>query len=282
LAKKFTRREVLERLKRTIAEKKPIIGAGAGAGLIAKCCELAGIDLVILYATGRSRLMGIGTALIGDPNTVVLELAQEILFVVKDTPVIAGIQPTDPTREMDKLLQQYKDLGFSGVINFPSTACLHPYDPLTREILERFGQGITKELKVMKMACDMDLYTMSYVWNPEDSARFAEVCDTVVCHAGWTTGGLAGKYSPKTLEQSAKEVQAMYAAAKEANPDIIVLAHGGPFAEPEDTRYLYEHTDVVGFLGASSIERIPIERAVTNVVKEFKSIPIKRSEGHKT
>jgi len=278
LARRFTRQEVLRRLRQTVTEEKPIIGAGAGAGIIAKFCERGGIDLVILYATGRSRLMGIGTHIIGDPNTVVLELAHEILFVVKDTPVIAGIQPTDPTREMDKLLQQYKDLGFSGIINFPSTACMHPYDLITRNILDRFGQGITKELEVMKMACDMDLHTMSYVWNPEDSARLAKVCDTVVCHAGWTTGGMDGKFSPRTLEDAAKDVQAMCIAAKEANPDIIVLAHGGPFAEPEDTRFLYEHTDVVGFLGASSIERIPIERAVTNVVKEFKSIPMKRSK----
>lgn len=279
IGNRISREEIRKRWTNSLKEGKPIIGSAAGYGIIASCSELAGIDFTVIYATGRSRAMGIGTASIGDPNQVVLDIAHEILFVVKDTPVMAGIKATDPIRKIDKLLQAYADLGFSGVFGFPTVGSLPEWQ---RETLERAGQGIGREVEVAKMARDdFKLWTIWYVWNLEDVARFAKICDALAVHVGWTTGGLTGKYAHLGVEKACERIQEFYEEAKKANPDVFVLAHGGPFGEPESTKAIYELTDAEGFVGASTVERIPVEKAVMNAVKTLKSMPMPRKKKKK-
>lgn len=279
MAKRFTRQEVIGGLKKTIDEGRPILAAGAGAGIIAKCIEIGGCDLIILYSTGKSRMMGLPTALIGDPNTVTLEMAYEILFVVKNTPVIAGIHCGDLTRDMDELLKKYKNLGFSGVFNFPSIGSSAKW---IRDFSEAKGVGITREIDTMRMAQEMDMFTMSYAYRPEDARRLAPVVDALCAHCGWTTGGLTAKYRElgllKSYEETAAFVQAVIKAAKDTNPDVICLAHGGIYATPEDVKHLYKYTDAVGYVAGSSVERIPVENALINITKKFRSLPVKRDK----
>lgn len=266
MAKRFTRQQVLGRLRKTIDEGKPIIGAGAGAGIVAKCIELGGIDLVIVYCTGKSRMMGLPTWILGDPNTLTLELAPEILYVVKETPVIAGIDCNDPARNKEELLKKFMDMRFSGVINYPSVAMYG------LECIYNYNACMKNEVETLRLARDkMDIFTMSYAYRLLEAKRFAEVVDVIIPHAGWTGGGLVGAPEVTTLPKAAKLVQKMAVAAKEVNPEVIVLCHGGPIIGPEDTAYIYEHTDVVGFIGGSSIERIPLENALINIIKAFKS-----------
>lgn len=275
MGQRFTRREILGRLRKTIEEGKPIIAAGCSAGIIAKCAELGGADLIMVYSSGKARIRGLQTTLVKDSNAVTLEMYEEIQNVVKDTPIIAGIEATEPPagRDLAELVKRFTDIGYSGIINFPTHGFVS--DQTWRKNKEAEGLGFSREIEMIRIARDMDIFTMAYAFYPEDARAMAEAgVDCMVPHVGGTAGGLVG-FGASPLEDAAANVQKMIEVTKEVNPDIICLGHGGPFAAPEDTRYLYEHTDAAGFVGASSIERIPVERAVKGIVEEFKSIPLK-------
>ena len=276
MGQRFTRGEILGRLKKTIEERKPIIAAGSSAGIIAKCAELGGADLIMVYSSGKARLRGLQTTLVNDSNAVTLEMYEEIQNVVQDTPIIAGIEATEPPagRDLAELVRRFTDIGYSGIINFPTYGFFA--DETWRKKREAEGIGFSREIEMIRIARTMDILTMAYVFYPEDARAMAEAgVDLMVPHAGGTAGGLVG-FETSLLEDAAANVQKMIEVTLEVNPDIICLAHGGPFATPAHTRYLYEYTDAVGFVGASSIERIPVEKAVTEVVEEFKNIQLKR------
>lgn len=271
----FTRKEIKDRLKGKIEKKEPVIGAGSSCGLVAMCAEKGGAELIIVYSTGISRLRGLPTSHnLGHSNKMTLEMADEILNVVKDSPVICGIEACDASSwDLHLLINRFMDAGFSGIINFP-TIGLHEKGTMWRTMKESVGLGFAREVEMIKLAADMDIFTMAYVFTPQEAQEMAEAgLDCLVPHAGGTSGGMQG-FATVGFEEGAKVVQDMIDSAKKINPGIICLAHGGPFAEPGDTGYLYKHTDAVGFVGASSIERIPIEKAVTGIIKEFKTFKI--------
>jgi len=270
MGKRFTRQEVLERLHQAIVKGQAILGAGCSNGLIAKCAELGGADLIIVYSTGRSRMMGLPTSRIGDSNAITLEMCDEIWNVVENTPLIAGVEGTDPTRrDLERLLAAFRERGYSGVINFPS---ITGYGDYYRERRGKVGYGFEREVQMIGTARAMDMFTMAYVYSIDDALQMIDAgVDCIAPHVGPTAGGLAGVQYDDSLEHALQQVKEMVQAAQKARPDVICLAHGGPFAEPEDTRLLYDIPGVAGFVGASSIERIPIERAVTDVVRRFKA-----------
>lgn len=271
----FPRALILERLRRTIANGKPIIGAGCSAGLVAKCAEIGGADLIVVYSTGRSRLMGLPTTRIGHSNPITLGMCDEIQNVVRDTPIIGGVEATDPTTmDLRRVLRRFVDAGYSGIINFPTILMFDRY----REMREQVGLGFSREIELCRIAREEDVFTLAYVFTPEEAVAMAEAgADCLVPHVGGTTGGLTGFQYLAPLDDALTQVQTMIEAARKTRHDLIFLAHGGPFAEPQDTIRLYEKTDAHGFVGASSIERIPIERAVIGVVKELKSVPLRRT-----
>ena len=276
MGQRFTREEILGRLNKTIEERKPIIAAGSSAGIIAKCAELGGADLIMVYSSGKARIRGLQTTLVKDSNAVTLEMYEEIQNVVQDTPIIAGIEATEPPagRDLSELVRSFTGIGYAGIINFPTYGFIA--DETWRKNREDEGLGFSREIEMIRTARNIDIFTMAYVFYPEDARAMAEAgVDCMVPHAGGTSGGLVG-YEVAPLEEAVANVQKMIDATKEVNPEIICLAHGGPFATPEDTLYLYEYTDAVGFVGASSIERIPVEKAVTEVVEKFKNIQLKR------
>lgn len=275
MAKRYSREQVLSRLHETINKKEPILAVGAGSGLVAKCADLAGSDLLIVYCTGRARHMGIGTAIIGDPNTITLGMSHEISHVVKETPLIAGIQATDPTRDMKDLLAQFASFNYSGVINYPSVT---HYGEHYAEVREASGRGYSKEKEVLLLARSMGFVTVTYAYRAKDAEIFAEAVDIIIPHIGWTAGGLSGsKYAEKIpLEVAAKGVEEMAQIARKVNPQIIVLCHGGPISGPKETAFIYKHSSAQGFVGGSSTERIPIEKAIMGIVHEFKSVTINK------
>jgi predicted TIM-barrel enzyme len=271
----WQRRDILARLHQTVSRNEPVIAAGASAGIVAKCAELAGADLLVVYSTGRSRLMGLPTTPIGDSNTETLAMFEEIANVTRQTPIIGGIEAVDPRYlVLQRLLSRFRAAGFDGLINFPTIANL----PDRRLIRDDVGLGFSREVELVELASAQDYFTMVYAYTPDDARAFASAgADVVVAHAGWTVGGLSGATSSaRTIREAADLVTKVLDAALTANPAVIPLAHGGPFSGPEETRQLYELTPAVGFVGASSIERIPIENAITSVVKEFKTIPVRR------
>jgi len=275
VAKKFSREEILNRLKKTVREEKPIIAAGCSAGIIAKCAELGGADLIVVYSTGLSRLKGLQTTLIPNSNAITLQMFEEIQDVVKDTPIIAGIEATEPPpgRDLAALVKKFINIGYSGIENFPTIGFFTPRSEFRME-KEAQGLGFSREVEMIRIAHKMDIFTMAYAFYPSDAIAMAKAgVDCLVPHVGGTAGGVAG-YDAIPHKDAAARIQRMIEAAKGVNPNIICLGHGGPFATPEDTQYLYEHTDAVGFEGASAIERIPIEKAIKLVVLEFKSVPI--------
>jgi predicted TIM-barrel enzyme len=271
------RKEALSRLRAQAGAGKPVIGAGAGTGLSAKCAEAGGVDLLIIYNSGRYRMAGRGSLAgllpYGDANAIVTDMAREVLPVVKNTPVLAGVCGTDPFRIMGNFLDQLKAMGFTGVQNFPTVGL---YDGTFRVNLEETGMGFGLEIDMVRLARERELLTAPYVFEPEQAAEMARAgADVLVPHVGLTTKGSIGAGTAMTLEEAAAAVQGMHDAAKRVNPDILVLCHGGPIAEPEDARYVLEHTSgVVGFFGASSIERLPTERAITDQTRAFKSLPV--------
>lgn len=273
----LSRSEALERLRAQVAAGRPIIGAGAGTGISAKFAEAGGVDIIIIYNSGRYRMAGRGSLAgllpYGDANAIVVEMASEVLPVVKDTPVLAGVCGTDPFRLMPVFLKQLKEMGFSGVQNFPTVGLI---DGVFRQNLEETGMGYGLEVAMIGMARELDLLTCPYVFTPEDAVAMARAgADVLVPHMGLTTKGSIGAATALTLEESARRVQAMHDAAKAVNPDILVLCHGGPIAMPEDAQFIFEHTEgVVGFFGASSLERLPTEVAITGQAKAFKGLRI--------
>jgi predicted TIM-barrel enzyme len=223
--------------------------------------------------------MGLPTSLLGDSNTITLGMYKEIVNVVEDTPIIAGVESYDPTTlDVKMLVKQFIDVGFSGIINFPTMGMYGTRESTRRIGRESVGLGWSREVSMMQAASEMDVFTMAYVYDSEDALDMAKIpVDVIIPHAGGTAGGLVG-FKAKSHSIGAQIVQQIINTTKSENPNIICLAHGGSFSGPEDTKYLYEHTDAVGFVGASSIERIPIEKAVKETVQEFKSIPLQKKK----
>ncbi|MCY3790727.1 MAG: phosphoenolpyruvate hydrolase family protein [Gemmatimonadetes bacterium] len=271
----FTREEVLARLRQNIADGIPIIGAGAGTGISAKFEEAGGVDLIVIYNSGRFRMAGrgslAGTMPYGDANAIVMDMAGEVLTVVEDTPVLAGVCGTDPFRQMDVFLREVEAIGFSGVQNFPTVGLI---DGLYRQNLEETGMGYGEEVEMIRTAHEMGLLTTPYAFNPEEGEQMAAAgADIVVAHAGLTTKGAIGATTALTLEESVGFVQAICDAARGVSEEVIVLCHGGPISEPEDAEYVLQNTrGVDGFYGASSMERLPVEVAITEHVKKYKAI----------
>jgi len=267
--------ETLRRLRRQIEVGKPIIGAGAGTGISAKCAEAGGADIIIIYNSGRYRMAGRGSLAgllpYGDANAIVMEMAREVLPVVKKTPVLAGVCGTDPFRLMDVFLREVIQAGFCGVQNFPTVGL---FDGTFRQNLEETGMGFSLEVEMIRKANEMGLLTCPYVFTDEEAKAMAKAgADVLVPHMGLTTKGAIGAKTARTLNECVELVQKMCDAAREIKPDIICLCHGGPISEPEDAAYILQRTKgVVGFFGASSIERLPTEKAITRQVKEFKAI----------
>jgi predicted TIM-barrel enzyme len=273
----FSRDECLRRLRAQVAAGKPIIGGGAGTGISAKCAEAGGIDLIIIYNSGRFRMAGRGSLSgmmpYGDANQIVLDMAREVLPVARHTPVLAGVCGTDPFRIMELFLREVQGAGFSGVQNFPTVGLI---DGTFRQGLEETGMGYDLEVDMIRTAHDLGLLTCPYVFTEDDAQAMAKAgADVLIPHMGLTTKGTIGARSALTLEQAAHRVQALADAAKKVRPDILVLCHGGPISEPEDAEYVMRHTKgIAGFFGASSIERLPTEIAITGCVKRFKEIQI--------
>lgn len=271
----FQRTELLARYRAMIARGEPIIGGGAGTGLSAKCEEAGGIDLIVIYNSGRYRMAGRGSLAglmpYGDANAVVMEMAGEVLPVVKRTPVLAGVCASDPFRLMDRFLDQVKATGFSGVQNFPTVGLI---DGTFRANLEETGMSYSLEVDMVRMARARDMLTTPYVFSADDAGAMAEAgADIIVCHLGLTTGGSIGAETALKLEQCPALVDAWAAAALEVNPEAIILVHGGPVAMPDDASFVLANTrHCHGFFGASSMERLPTEVALTEQTRKFKAI----------
>ncbi|WP_226022996.1 phosphoenolpyruvate hydrolase family protein [Halomicrobium salinisoli] len=274
---KFTRSESLERLESVIDSGEPIIGAGAGTGISAKFAERGGVDLLIIYNSGRYRMNGRGSLAgilpYGDANEIVVEMGHEVIPVVEDTPVLAGVNGTDPFREMEVFIEDLRRRGFSGVQNFPTVGLIDE-DSTFRQNLEETGMGYDKEVEMIREASDQGMLTCPYVFNEDQARAMAEAgADVVVSHMGLTTSGDIGAETALDLDEAAERVQAHHDAAKEVNEDVLVICHGGPIAWPDDAEYVLNNTEgIVGFFGASSIERLPTEEAIQNQAREFKEI----------
>lgn len=267
----LSREQILKRLQAEIDAGKPILAAGSSCGLVAKCAALGGADLLIVYSTGRSRLMGLPTSRVGDSNLNTLEMAREIRNVVTDTPVVGGVEAWDPTRiDLDQVLDDFEAVGFSGIINYPTISTM---GETWRERRGKVGLGWNREVELISRARARNLFSMAYVATVQDALDAADAgADCIVPHVGATGGGLVGHETTSSVETEIAQIKEMTAAVKDAGHSPIFLCHGGKIAEPEDTRPVYQQTDCVGFVGASSIERIPIERAVKTVAEQFKAI----------
>lgn len=272
---KYTREESREKLQESVNAGRAIIGAGAGTGISAKFAERGGVDLIIIYNSGRYRMGGRGSLAgllpYGDANEIVVEMSREVLPIVQETPVLAGVCGTDPFRDMDVFLEELKRIGFSGVQNFPTVGLI---DGTYRQNLEETGMGYDEEIEMVRLASEKGLLTCPYVFDEEQArAMTAAGADVIVAHMGLTTSGSIGAETALTLETAAERVQAVRDAAVDVDDDVFVICHGGPIAEPEDARYVVENTEGVdGFFGASSIERLPTERAIEAQARQFKEI----------
>ena len=279
----MTGQEALARLRKTLADGGVIMGAGAGTGLSAKCAEAGGADLIIIYNSGRYRMAGRGSLAgmmpYGDANAIVMDMAGEVLPVVRETPVLAGVCGTDPFRLMPVFLEDVRRVGFSGVQNFPTVGLC---DGLFRQNLEETGMGYGLEVEMIRTAHDAGLLTTPYVFDAGQAGAMAEAgADVVVAHMGLTTKGAIGAATALTLEEAAARVQAIRDAAVAVNPDIITLCHGGPIAEPDDAQFILTRTSgVAGFFGASSMERLPTEVAITENMQRFKQISRAAAPAH--
>ncbi|KAL8722637.1 MAG: hypothetical protein Q9225_000943 [Loekoesia sp. 1 TL-2023] len=270
-----SRRDVLERLRKSMDDGKILVGAGAGIGLSAKCLEQGGADLILIYNSGRFRMAGRGSLAgmmpYSDANAVVVDMAKEVLPVVESTPVLAGVCGTDPFRSVDLFLEQLKHLGFCGVQNFPTVGLI---DGKFRQNLEETGMGYDLEVDMIKTAHQLDMVTTPYVFNVDEAERMTRAgADIVVAHMGLTTSGSIGASTTSPLDDCVKNIQDIRDAVHNINPEVIVLCHGGPIAEPKDARYILERTrGVHGFFGASSMERLPVEKAIVGITREFKGL----------
>ena len=269
------RKKILEKFRKMVAEGRPIVGGGAGTGLSAKAEEAGGIDLIIIYNSGRYRMAGRGSAAgllaYGNANEIVREMAVEVLPVVTSTPVLAGVNGTDPFVLMPRFLAELKDMGFSGVQNFPTIGL---FDGNMRQSFEETGMGYGLEVDMIAAAHKLDLLTTPYVFNADEAKAMTKAgADLVVAHMGVTTGGSIGATSAKSLDDCVAEVDAIARAARAMRKDVIVLCHGGPISMPDDARYLLDRVDGLhGFYGASSMERLPAEMAIAAQVRDFKSL----------
>lgn len=276
---RFTRDQIVDRLRAQMAQQNPIVGAGAGTGLSAKFIERGGADLLIVYNSGRFRMSGhssmCGLLPLGDANAIVLEMGErEVLPVVHDIPVIAGVNGTDPTRDMRRFLRTVAATGFSGVNNFPTVGL---FDGRIRRELEASGMGFQREVDMIETAHDHGLFTIVYVFTPEEAAAMTAVgADVVIAHMGLTVGGSVGMDTTAafTLDDSCVRVEAIANAAVSVRDDVIVVCHGGPIAEPIDAEYVMKRTSAVGFVGASSMERLPVEQALIDVTQAFKATAV--------
>jgi predicted TIM-barrel enzyme len=271
------RDEALRRLRARIDAGQPIIGAGAGTGISAKFVERGGVDLIIIYNSGRFRMAGRGSLSgllpYGDANQIVVEMAREVLPVVKDTPVLAGVCGTDPFRLMPVFLDELQAMGFDGVQNFPTVGLI---DGVFRENLEETGMGYGLEVEMVRTARGKNFLTCPYVFDPESARAMADAgADVLVPHVGLTTKGSIGAATALTIEEATRRVQIMADAAREVRPDVIVLCHGGPIAEPSDAQYVFDHTTgIQGFFGASSVERLSTEPAIEGQARRFRELRV--------
>jgi predicted TIM-barrel enzyme len=272
---RFARSKLLERFRGMIARGEPIVGGGAGTGLSAKCEEAGGIDLIVIYNSGRYRMAGRGSLAgllaYGNANEIVVDMAREVLPVVRRTPVLAGVNGTDPFLLLDPFLKRLGELGFSGVQNFPTVGLI---DGVFRQNLEETGMGYAHEVAMIRRARELDLLTTPYVFSAAEAVAMAEAgADIIVCHMGLTTGGAIGAETALTLEDCVPRIDEWAAAALAVRPDVIVLCHGGPIATPEDAEFILARCRIChGFYGASSMERLPTEIALTEQTRRFKSI----------
>ena len=275
---KHDRAAIVRALRQKVTARQPIIGAGAGTGLSAKCEEVGGVDLIIIYNSGRYRMAGRGSLsgllAYGNANEIVKEMAREVITAVRHTPVIAGVNGTDPFMLRDHFLRELKALGFAGIQNFPTVGLI---DGTFRANLEETGMSYQLEVDCIAAAHDLDLLTTPYVFNPDESVKMAKAgADVIVAHMGLTTSGMVGAQTAKSLEQCVPEVEAIIDAAKSVRPDVFVLCHGGPIATPDDARFMLESCRALdGFYGASSMERLPTEKALTAEVKRFAALKLR-------
>jgi predicted TIM-barrel enzyme len=276
----YTRKEVVERLRATLKKGEPVIVAGAGTGISAKFIERGGADLIIIYNSGRFRMAGRGSTCglmaYGDANAIAMEIGEhEVLPVVEEIPVICGVHASDPRRRMWHWLLQVKEMGFSGVNNFP-THCI--VDGQFRQVLEETGMSVKHEFEMVRLARKMDLFTIVYVATPDEAKAMAEAgADAIIAHVGTTIGGSIGvKKAVVPMDETVKRCQAIIDGAKKVRKDIVFLSHGGPIATPDDAAYVNERTDCVGFVGASSLERLAVEDSLTQLTQRFKKIPVRK------
>lgn len=275
--RRFTRGEILERLAAVRSRREPIVLGGAGIGLVAKAADRAGIDVLMAYNTGPFRMDGHGSLAgylaYGDANAITLDLARRLLPVVADTPVVGGIGAADPYRDVARLVDRYLELGFSGITNVPTAGL---YDGVFRRHIDATGLGYPREVELIRLCRERDVFTVAYAFSPEEAAAMAEAgADVVGAHVGLTSGGLVGAVETLSLEEACDATQRMVEAAVAARADVLVVAHGGPLEDPDSVRVAFERTDVHGYLGASSIERLPVERAVADVVRALKRLPVR-------
>ncbi|MCE6991036.1 phosphoenolpyruvate hydrolase family protein [Dyadobacter sp. CY323] len=275
----YTKEEVRARLRATVDQKKAIIAAGAGTGISAKFIEKGGADLIIIYNSGRFRMAGHGSTAglmaYGDANAVAMEIGEfEVLPVVEEVPVICGVHGSDPRRRMWHHLLKVKEMGFSGVNNFPTHSIV---DGHFRQVLEETGMGFAKEVEMIRLASKMDLFSIVYVATPDEARQMAEAgADAIIAHVGTTVGGSIGVVNASvTMDHAVETTQKIMDAGKEVNPDIFFLAHGGPVNTPEDVRVILEKTNVHGFVGASSLERMGVEESLTNLTRDFKALTLR-------
>ena len=277
MVRQFTRKEINERLHSKIAEKKPIIIGGAGIGLVAKIADQTGIDLIMTYNTGPFRMDGHGSLsgylAYGDSNQMTLTLGEHLLKVIKDTPLIGGIGAADPYRDIDKLIEHMMDMGFSGITNVPTAGL---YDGIFRKQIDYTHLGYPEEVKLVENCNKRDIFTAVYAFNEEEAKAMAAAgADLLGAHVGLTLGGTIGAGSALELEEACERTQKMLEAARRENPNIIVVCHGGPFDYPENVQKCFDLTDVNGFIGASSVERLPVEKAIRECIQEFQNLKMK-------
>lgn len=274
----LSRKEIMEKFKQQVGSGEMLLGVGAGTGITAKSSEAGGADMFIIYNSGRYRMAGRGSLAgllaYGDANQIVMEMAGEVIPVVKNTPVLAGVNGTDPFRNMPYFLKQLQEMGFDGVQNFPTVGLI---DGTFRQNLEETGMGYDLEVEMIRQAHELDMLTTPYVFNADDARKMAEAgADILVAHMGLTTSGTIGAETSKTLDDCVKLIDEIAAAGREVNPDILVIAHGGPVAKPEDAKYVVENCEnIQGFFGASSIERLAAERSIKGQTESFKDIKLK-------
>jgi len=273
MGRKFTIEEINERVNATIESGRPVIGSSASSGLVAKASEAGGADFIVLYSTGRSRVMGQGTRLIGDANAVTYDMHEEVWAVVDDTPIIVGLDANDPFNwDLEKLLTKFDAIGTSGIIHNPMIGIYGTEYAAERTAI---GHGFDREVRITELASQMGMYCMAYTWTVDETVAMAEAgSHCIIAHVGGTGGGLTG-IPHKSVAECVDIINDILTAAREVNPDVLCLAHGGPFKDPESVLDIYRYTDAHGYIGASSVERIPVESSVIEATRAFKSVPLR-------